>query len=100
MGIRGSGLSVLPQFQSNPSQYVVVDGCRSKLINMVSGVFRGSVLGQKLFLRHRRAFLHGGKQANAHADDFTLVAVVPSPSERVAVTESLNLDLNRVTCRE
>ena len=26
-----------------------------------------------------------------------LVAVVPSPAERVAVTESMNLDLNRVS---
>ena len=32
-----------------------------------------------------------------YADDATLVAVVPSPAERVAVTESLNRDLNRVS---
>ena len=38
------------QFLSNRSQYVVVDGCWSKLVNMVSGVPQGSVLGQQLFL--------------------------------------------------
>ena len=45
-------LSVLTQFLSNRSQYVVVDGCRSKLVNVVSGVPRGSVLGQLFFLLH------------------------------------------------
>ena len=31
------------------------------------------------------------------ADDSTLVAVVPSPGERVAVSESMNRDLHRVS---
>ena len=34
----GSVLSVLIQFLCNRSQYVVGDGCRSKLVNVVSGV--------------------------------------------------------------
>ena len=38
MGVGGTVLSVLTQFLSNRSQYVVVDGCRSKLVNVVSGV--------------------------------------------------------------
>ena len=42
--VGGSELSVLTQFLSNRSQYVVVDGCRSKLVNVVSGVPQGSVL--------------------------------------------------------
>ena len=33
------------------------------------------------------------------ADDSTLVAVVPSPDERVAVSESMNRDPNRVSAR-
>ena len=32
-----------------------------------------------------------------YADDSTPVAVVPSPGERVAVSESMNRDLNRVS---
>ena len=36
VGIGGSVLSVLTQFLSNRSQYVLVDGCRSKLVNVVS----------------------------------------------------------------
>ena len=33
VGVGGSVLSVLTQFLSNRSQYVVVEGCRSKLVN-------------------------------------------------------------------
>ena len=43
-------LSVLTQFLFNRSQYVLVDGCRSKLVNVVSGVPHGSVMGPLLFL--------------------------------------------------
>ena len=45
VGVGGSVLSVLTQFLSNRSQYVLVDGCRSKLVNVVSRVPQGSVLG-------------------------------------------------------
>ena len=38
VGIGGSVLSVLTHFLSNRSQYVFVDGCRRKLVNVVSGV--------------------------------------------------------------
>ena len=34
VGIGGSVLSVLTQFLSNRSQYVLVDGCRSKLVTL------------------------------------------------------------------
>ena len=50
VGIGGSVLSVLTQFISNRSQYVLVDGCRSKLVNVVSGVPQGSVFSPLLFL--------------------------------------------------
>ena len=41
---------MLTQFLSDRSQHVMVDGCRSKLVNVVSGVPQGSVLGPLLFL--------------------------------------------------
>ena len=50
VGIGGSVLSLLTQFLSNRSQHVMVDGCRSKLINVVSGVLQGSILRPLLLL--------------------------------------------------
>ena len=58
VGIGGSVLSILTQFLSNRSQHVMVDGSPSKLVNVVSGVPQGSVLGPLLFLLG--AFFHFG----------------------------------------
>ena len=73
VGIGCSVLSILTQFLSNRSQHVMVDGCRSKLVN---------VLENKLI---------------GYADDYTLMAVLPSQGVRVAVAESLIRDLGRVS---
>ena len=98
MGVRGSVLSVLTQFLSNRSQYVVVDGCRSKLVNVVSGAPHGSVLGPLLFILYTaELFSVVENLLYGYADDSTLVSVVPSPGERVAVSESMNRDLNSVS---
>ena len=94
----GSVLSVLTQFPSNRSQYVVEDGCRSKLINVVSGVLQGSVLRPQLFLLFTaELFSIVENKLFGYADYSTLVDVVPSPGENVAVSESMNRDLNTVS---
>ena len=56
VGVGGSVLSVLTQVLSNRSQYVEVDGCRSKLVNMVSEVTQGGVLSPLLFLLYTASF--------------------------------------------
>ena len=48
-------LSILTQFLLDQSQHVMVDGCRTKLVNAVSGVPQGSVLGPLLFLQYTSA---------------------------------------------
>ena len=97
MGIGGSVLSILTQFLSNRSQQVMVDGCRSKLVNVVSGVPEGSVLGPLLFLPYTsELFSILENKLIGYADDSTLMAVVPSPGVRVAVAESLIRDLGMV----
>ena len=91
-------LFVPTQFLSNRSQYVVVDGCHSKLVNVVSGVPQGSVLGLPLFFLYTaELFSVVENKLYSYADDSTLVAVVPSPGERVAVSQSMNCDLNSVS---
>ena len=75
----------------------MVDGCRSKLVNVVLGVPQGSVLRPLLFLVYTsELFSNLQNMVIGYADDFTLMAVVPSPGVRVAVTESLIRDLGRV----
>ena len=62
VGIGGSMLSVLTQFLSNRSQYVLVDGCRSKLVDVVSGVPQGSVFGPVVVPSvHLGTFFHSGE---------------------------------------
>ena len=91
-------LSILTQFLSDRSQHVMVDGCRSKLLNVVSGVPQGSVLGPLLFLLYTsELFSVLENKLIGYADDFTLIAVVPSPGLRVAVAESLSRDLVKVS---
>ena len=90
-------LSVLTQIFSNRSHYVVVDGCHSKLVNVVSGMHQCSLLGPQLFLLYTAELFHLVKnKLNGYSDVSTLVAVGPCPADRVAVTESMNRDLELV----
>ena len=97
VGMGGSMLSVLTQFLSDRSQFVLVDGCRSNLVNVVSGVPQGSVLDLLLFLLYTsELFSILENKLIGYADHSTLMAVVPSPGARVPVAESMNRDLVRV----
>ena len=74
-----------------------MDGCRSKLVNVVSGVLQGSVFGPLLFLLYTsELFPILENKLIGYADDSTLMAVLPSPGARVTVAEFLNRDLVRV----
>ena len=78
------------------------------MVVVADWVPQGSVLGPQLFLlQTAELFSIVENKLYGYADDSTLVADVPSPGERVAVSESMNRDLNRasvwcnlVTCGE
>ena len=76
----------------------MVDGCRSKLVNVVLVVPQGSVLGPLLFLLYISEFFSIlENKLICYADESTLMAVVSSPGARVAVAESQIRDLGRVS---
>ena len=54
--VGGSALSMLTQFLSNRSQNVMLDCCRSKLVNVVSGVPQGRVFCPLLFSFTRQSY--------------------------------------------
>ena len=83
---------VVPNYYYHEYQ-VMVDGCRCKLLNVVSGVPQGGVLGPLLFLLYSsELFPTLGNKPIGYADDSTFMAFVPSPGVRVAVAESLIRD--------
>ena len=79
VGIRGSVLYILTEFLSNRSQHVMMDGCRSKLVDVVSLVQQGSLLCPLLFLLYTsERFSMLENKLMGYADDSTLMAVVSS----------------------
>ena len=98
VGIEGSVLSILTQFQSNQSHNVMVDGCRTKLVNVVSGVPQGSVFGPLMFILYTsELFSILENMLIGYAGDSTLIAIVPSLGVKVRVAESLSRDLVKVS---
>ena len=91
-------LSILTYFLSNRSQHVIVGGCLSKLVNVVSGVPQSSVSGPLLFLLYiSELFSILENNLIGYADESTSMTVVPSPRVRVTVAESLIRDLGRIS---
>ena len=72
--------------------------CRSKLVNVVSGVPQATVFGSLLFLLYiSELFSILKNKLICHADGSTLIAAaVISPGVRVTVVEFLSRDLVKV----
>ena len=75
----------------------MVDGYRSRLVNVVSGVPDGNILGPLLFLIYTsELFSILENKLIGYADDSTLMAVVSSPDIKVPVAKSLKSDLGKI----
>ena len=75
----------------------MVDGCRRKLVNVVSGVPQYSVLETLLFLLYASTFFFLKCVFSiGYGDDSTLLAIVSSPGVKIAVAESMNRGLGMV----
>ena len=69
----------------------MVNGCQSKLVNVVSGVLQGNVLGQLLYLLYTsELFSILENKLIGYATDSPLMATVPSPGARARAVESHN----------
>ena len=76
----------------------MVDGCRSKLINVVSGVLQGSDLGPLLFLWYTLGIFSILKnELIGDSDDSAFLSVVPSPGVRAMAAGSQNRDHGKVS---
>ena len=85
-------MSILTQFLSNRSLHAMVDGCRIKLVDVVSGVPHGRVLGPLSFLLYTsELFSILENKLISYADDSTLMASL------VTVAESMIRGLGRVS---
>ena len=74
MFIRGFVLSIMTQLLLNWSHYILVDGCQSNLVNMVSGVLQGCVLGSVVFLHTSEFFCIFQDMLFVYTHDYTLIA--------------------------
>ena len=98
MGIGGLFYFILNEFLSNRKQRVVVDGKFSSMVDVVSGVPQGSVLGPVLFTLYTSDMWQNlENDLLAYADDTSLYSVIPSPNHRVEVAASLNRDLDTIS---
>ena len=90
VGIRGSLLSTIyidtVSIKPIESKHVIVNGCLSKLVNVMSGVPQGSIFGPLLFLHYTsEIFYILENKLIGYGDDFPLMAII-APSPGVIVT--------------
>ena len=89
-------LSILTQILSNRSQHVMVDGCQSKLVDVVSGVPYGNFFCPVLFLLYTSEFFFILENELINKLYFDGCCAIPR-RYRVTIAESLIRDLGRVS---
>ena len=96
-GVRGCTLNWIQAFLSGRTQKVIVDGAKSDLVPIVSGVPQGSVLGPILFLAFvNDLLLHITSNARLFVDD----CVVYKEIKTIGDCKSLQEDLKNLVKSE
>ena len=88
---------LLTLFLSNRSQHVMVDGCRSTLVNVESGVPQGSISGPLLFLLYTSDPLSILGKSRSVVTMLHFDSCCAIPGVRVRLAESLSRDLVKVS---
>ena len=97
VGIGGFAFDVRVSFLSGGILSVMVNCVRREDVRVVSGLPQGSVLGPLMFLLYTRDISMISENAPVgYADNSTLLAEGPKPSNKVSYVLSFNHDLARL----
>ena len=90
-GIGDPILSWIKSFLSNRKQRVIVNGCKSKVFDVISGVPQGSVLGPILFIIFINSLVDKAGTANLfiYADDLKIFKEICSEEDAESLQEDL-----------
>lgn len=95
-GVHGALLEVLKSYLSDRSQYVAVNGIKSKTTAVTSGVPQGSHLGPLLFSIFLydigQCFLHS--TYSLYADDLKISKIIKSPADYIDLQNELSIFMN------
>ena len=98
VGIGGSIFSVIHQFLTDRKQCVSVDAILSSFLVVVSGVPQSSAFGSLLFILYTAdLFSVVCNLLVGFADDATLISIAQHPANRVAVSNSLQCNINKIS---
>ena len=96
-GIRNNSLSLLESYLSNRQQYVEINGKKSSLTNITTGVPQGSILGPLLFIIYINdiALASDHFKTITYADDTTLfISLSISEMSTKPSIDTINTELN------
>ena len=93
LGLNPYLLRWIRSYLSGRTQHVVVDGCSSQTLPIISGVPQGSVLGPLLFICYINdvaSVTSEGSDMSLFADDIALYRVIKSPADYNVLQDDIN----------
>jgi hypothetical protein len=100
-GVNGTALKLLTSYLENRKQYVDIDGTKSEIRSITTGVPQGSILGPLLFIIYINDIANASKLFNfiIYADDTTLrttIEIVLRESNNTSVESHINKELELI----